>query len=374
MKTILFISHLYPFDGNDAGTSRALHNFAKYWDGEANLHVVRPMYYNPLKRWKVKLFFTTRLDGVRIQHIPVIHIPFPRHFICVDILVLYFLICRGIHPDIVVSHLGPDYVWARRIARFFSARFVIGLHGSDVRGSLKRRRAWFRAADLVACRSPEIRKKFVSSFPRYSEKSFLAVSGIESREIEPIAFWDEKIEAWGRETRFVTVAKLIPLKNIDIIIEALDGLRGMDWKYDVVGEGPERQRLGRMVTEAGLEDRIRFIGYLSRQEVLKTLRDYHVFLMPSAPETFGLTYLEAMSKGCVPVCAKGWGIDGIIQDGENGFCVPARDVIGLSSLLSKIMELPGQGKRRLLINVLETIRDYSEEGKAKEYLEKLLAL
>ena len=40
--------------------------------------------------------------------------------------------------------------------------------------------------------------------------------------------------------------------------------------------------------------------------------------MISSPETFGLAYLEAMARGNIVIGTKGWGIDGIVIDGENG--------------------------------------------------------
>ena len=58
-----------------------------------------------------------------------------------------------------------------------------------------------------------------------------------------------------------------------------------------------------------------------------------VFVMPSAPETFGLVYLEAMASGCIVVGAKGWGIDGLIKNGFDGYLVEPRDIDALKNFL-----------------------------------------
>jgi len=62
---------------------------------------------------------------------------------------------------------------------------------------------------------------------------------------------------------------------------------------------------------------------LGDTEVLKAMRASHLFLMPSVQETFGLVYLEAMASGCVVIGHQGWGIDGVVEEGVNGYLVAA---------------------------------------------------
>ena len=50
-----------------------------------------------------------------------------------------------------------------------------------------------------------------------------------------------------------------------------------------------------------------------------TLGQSDVFVLPSVNETFGMVYLEAMSQGCIPIGTSGEGIDGIIENGKNGY-------------------------------------------------------
>src|SRR5690606_4594390 len=71
-----------------------------------------------------------------------------------------------------------------------------------------------------------------------------------------------------------------------------------------------------------------------REDVLSAMQMAHLFLMPSAPETFGLAYLEAMAKGCVVVGHRDWGIAGIVEDGFNGFLVASPEP---QEILSKIL-------------------------------------
>ena len=49
------------------------------------------------------------------------------------------------------------------------------------------------------------------------------------------------------------------------------------------------------------------------------MRESDIFILPSRNETFGMVYMEAMASGCITVCSKNDGVDGIIRDGINGF-------------------------------------------------------
>lgn len=61
--------------------------------------------------------------------------------------------------------------------------------------------------------------------------------------------------------------------------------------------------------------------HCSKEEVLMSLRDSDIFIMPSKVETFGLVYAEAMSQGLPVIYSKGQGFDGHFKDGEIGFAV-----------------------------------------------------
>jgi glycosyltransferase involved in cell wall biosynthesis len=94
--------------------------------------------------------------------------------------------------------------------------------------------------------------------------------------------------------------------------------------------------------------------------------------MVSFPETFGLSYLEAMATGNIVVGAEGGGIAGVIQSSHNGFlCTP-----GSGDDLSKLIEsiITGHSVEDLeaiLRNASETINRYTTAKAAENYLDRL---
>lgn len=145
----------------------------------------------------------------------------------------------------------------------------------------------------------------------------------------------EEIEAKKRlpgGLKLIYAGQLIPLKNVDTLINAVKRLEGRA-TLTIVGDGEERARLGALAADC---ESISFKGWLPREEVVRLMKEADVFAMVSSPETYGLVYLEAMAQGVIPVASRGEGFDGLIRDGDNGLLIPPGDVDALVDALQRI--------------------------------------
>jgi glycosyltransferase involved in cell wall biosynthesis len=97
----------------------------------------------------------------------------------------------------------------------------------------------------------------------------------------------------------VTVGHLVARKRHADVVRALALLRDRlpELRYVVIGDGPEREPLARLVTELGLEGRVELTGQLEHAAALERARSCDVFVMPSVDEAFGVAYVEAMAAG-----------------------------------------------------------------------------
>jgi glycosyltransferase involved in cell wall biosynthesis len=110
---------------------------------------------------------------------------------------------------------------------------------------------------------------------------------------------------------------------------------------------------------------------MKRDMVLDELTKADMFILVSAPETFGLSYLEAMASGCIVIGSKGWGIDGVIEDGVNGFlCEPNEEKMLLSKLES-ILNMNEKELQQISIRCRRTICEYTEEKASTNYIEHI---
>lgn len=101
----------------------------------------------------------------------------------------------------------------------------------------------------------------------------------------------------GERLRFLFVGRLHVLKGLQLLFDAFARVEGDDWSLTVVGDGPERERLRRQVSELGLDARVTFTGKLAREELAGVFRDHDVVCAPSLYESGGLAVVEGMERG-----------------------------------------------------------------------------
>ncbi len=142
-----------------------------------------------------------------------------------------------------------------------------------------------------------------------------------------------------RKKWLVTVGRLIPRKGMDYLAEtALAILPGHpDWQWLVVGEGEEREFLEKFIQEHGLEGRLILTG--RKADVNDYLQQASLCVMTSRVEGLPMCLLEAKAYKLPSVSFDiPTGPNEIIQDGKNGFLIPAFDCQAMAEKLSQLME------------------------------------
>ena len=110
-----------------------------------------------------------------------------------------------------------------------------------------------------------------------------------------------------------------------------------------------------------------FAGKIPRHQVFQMMDEHHVFIMISQREIFGLVYLEAMARGMIVIGSRGEGIDGVIQDGKNGFLCNPGDTSELANILSRIERTDGAALSKISNNARHTAQKFTDELVAEEY-------
>jgi glycosyltransferase involved in cell wall biosynthesis len=94
--------------------------------------------------------------------------------------------------------------------------------------------------------------------------------------------------------------RLLPWKGIALAIRALALLP--QWRLFVCGTGPDERRLRDITSRLGMSDRVLFLGWRPRDELLRLMRDSDVFLFPSLHDEGGWVIAEALASGLPVVC------------------------------------------------------------------------
>jgi len=377
---ILLLTDLYPADSEHSRReiSYALHDFIKPWSRTENVLVLRPFLVPDWQRKNRQIRSgADQLDGVEILHAPVLKLPGLR---CFFLAGLYRgLRASGFQPKVIVAHLGFNLLFASRLARRLQVPLIAAVHLGDLKFGPamlgeKRLRGIYGQATAIACRSQAIFDRFSKKYPEFQSKCFIAFSGIDASWLQDDAGAATRFMGWPGEKPliFCTLASLQKCKNIDGNLRVLARLSpAVDWRYKIVGDGPEKSSLHRLAASLGIAGRVEFTGFLSPKLARHELLASHVFLMISE-DTFGLAYLEAMACGLVVVGSRGYGIDGILEDGKNGFLCTPGDQAELLSLLNKIIKETGLNELNVLRNqARETVSRYTIENAATNYLKNI---
>ncbi len=164
----------------------------------------------------------------------------------------------------------------------------------------------------------------------------------------------------------VSVGKLIKLKNLDKVITALASI-DLDFTYTIIGDGPEKPNLLKLVSAKNLENRINFLGFLPYEKVNQEIRKHDIMILPSYPETLGRVYFEAMASGLPVIAAKNSGIDGMIEENVQGFMVNHNSVEEIIDVIKKYAYLSIHEKQRMSENALKFASEFTWEATLKKY-------
>jgi len=140
--------------------------------------------------------------------------------------------------------------------------------------------------------------------------------GIDLSEIQTVKAMDS---AWD----VIFVGRLVSHKHPDILLKAIFLLKRElpDIRCAVIGDGPERGKLVKMVKELGLEDNVALLGFRKHEEVIAYMKSSRVFVLPSTREGVPTVILEANAAG-LPVILVNHPSNmamSMINNGENGF-------------------------------------------------------
>jgi glycosyltransferase involved in cell wall biosynthesis len=220
----------------------------------------------------------------------------------------------------LVMKVVGDLAWERATGRGWTAddfeTFQRRRYGLRIELLKALRSWWTRRADRVIVPSRYL-ARWVAGWGVPAEKIVVIYNAVEPVDgVEPLPV------PLKTPIKAVTVGRLIPLKRVDGLLEALKELP--DLGLVVVGDGPERPRLERRARELGVSDRVYFAGQRSKKEALGLMAACDLFVLNSVHEGLPHVVLEAMALGLPVVATAAGGTPEVVRDGETGVLVPSR--------------------------------------------------
>lgn len=137
---------------------------------------------------------------------------------------------------------------------------------------------------------------------------------------------------------FITVGRLVPVKQVDRVVEAFASVLKKDpnLKLTIVGNGGEMERLRNIVLTAGIQENVEFTGTLSREKVALRIANADCLVCYSNLETFGVPIIEAWACGIPAISSDALGFEEYWKEGL-GYIVDQNDSIQLKKTMQKII-------------------------------------
>lgn len=238
----------------------------------------------------------------------------------------------------------PAGVVAWVLYRLMGLKYAVWVSGPDIPGFERRYRylypalsplirgAWRNAKHVIAKCAGEV--EMINSLDRRLKIEFIP-NGVDANLFRPgLGIPDDG------PLQILCVARLIERKGQRYLIEAVKRLTdcGIDVNISLVGTGDLQQEYQNLALRLGVQDHVRFLGYVPREQIAQYYGTAHVFVLPSYNEGMSLAVLEAMAAGLPVVVTPTGGTEELVTDGVNGLTFKWGDVDTLAKHLKVLAE------------------------------------
>lgn len=281
--------------------------------------------------------------------------PFESYFYCSNYAQTTMQAAVEHRVDLLHAHFAYPEGFVASLARNFVRKpLVVTLHGSDILtepsieyGDRLRKdcddkiRRVLETADKVLAASKAVCNEALKAGCNRNRLEYLP-NGVDLNRfnLELDGGWVQGKLGVGKKPIVLTVRALVPKNGVEyLIMSALEVCkRCPEIVFLIVGEGPLRLALEKLVNDMGLSKNVIFLSKASYDDLPYYYSACDVFVIPSIMEAFGLVTVEAMACGKPVIGTSVGGIPDTIEDGKNGFLVPPRDPQSLAEKIILLLE------------------------------------
>jgi glycosyltransferase involved in cell wall biosynthesis len=282
---------------------------------------------------------------------------------------------RSFRPQVTLAFFGmPSGAIAWLLKKRYQVPYIVSLRGGDVPG--------FRPYDF------RVYHKLIGPCLRVIWRAAAAVVANSNGLRELARAFDPSIEipvipngvdtlrytADRREwspVRLFSAGRVVYQKGFDLGLRALAGLQDLEWEWFIAGDGSQMASLQSLTRELGLAERVHFLGWQSREQLVKWYHQANLFLFPSRHEGMPNALLEAMASGLPIVATRIAGNEELVLDGLTGRLVEPENAASLQDGLRNLIVEETLRRQMGQASRLRAEQEYSWENVARLYSDML---
>jgi len=283
-----------------------------------------------------------------------------------------FLLIKKWKPEVIHVHFAvPAGAAAWMLSKMTGIPYVLTAHLGDVPGGTPEKTdRWFRlvkpftypiwndANQVIA----------VSQFTRsLAQNHYQVPIKIIHNGVDTSLFDSGKIIV-NQPPRIVFAGRFVPQKNPNFVIQALAELNEYAWELVMLGDGPLFQETKEEANKHGLENRVKFPGWVHPDEVKKEFKRSDILFMPSLSEGLPVVGVQALASGLAFLVSDIGGFGDIVEQGKNGFRISLEEPDYKDLFIDGLSEMIGNKDKLLFFK--ESSMRMAEKFDIKEITKK----
>ena len=270
---------------------------------------------------------------------------------------------RAFEPDLIHAHWWfPNGLVGTWTARMADRPLITTLHGTDV-----------RLARTVAFSRPGFRHVMQHSAAVTAVSQFLAdearkVVSTTAPQVSPMPVATDLFSPGGvrQPNRLLFVGRLNAQKGIETLLRAI-AVASRKPSLDVIGDGPDAERLKTLTGELEITDRVRWLGALPQQQLPEYYRSATALVVPSVNEGLGLVAVEAQLCETPVIAFDSGGLSDVVSHGQTGILIEDISASALAAGIDSLLASPDRGAALGAAGRLHALATFAPESVARRY-------
>lgn len=221
-------------------------------------------------------------------------------------------------------------------------------------------------SNLIIFVSKAVKESFNNNF-KIKTKQKIIYNGI------PKEFLNNYIDKVNRdEINISFVGRLTKVKGINLLVDAFKDVHKNinGTRLIITGDGDEKENLKKIVKYLNLDNFVKFTG--RKENVIPILDKTDIFVYPSiCEEAFGISVVEAMARGCIPITFNKGGLPEIITNGINGVIVKETSSDALAQAIEYVLNMDDEEKNKMRLEARKKAENFTIDNTIQQ-IEKAL--